>query len=98
MFTQSEVFDSINFRGFQLSSDEVMLPDSQRGFAPIIRGVARTNAEVTIQQNGYVIYRNSFPPGPFVIDDLYSTSNSGDLEVTITESDGSTQTFTVPYS
>lgn len=97
-YTQSEVFDSINFRGFQLSSDEVMLPDSQRGFAPIIRGVARTNAEVTIQQNGYVIYRNSFPPGPFVIDDLYSTSNSGDLEVTITESDGSTQTFTVPYS
>ncbi len=45
-----------------------------------------------------MIYRNSFPPGPFVIDDLYSTSNSGDLEVTITESDGSTQTFTVPYS
>ncbi|MGX8894849.1 fimbria/pilus outer membrane usher protein, partial [Enterobacter cloacae] len=63
-YTQSEVFDSINFRGFQLSSDEVMLPDSQRGFAPIIRGVARSNAEVTIQQNGYVIYRNSFPPGP----------------------------------
>ncbi|QXX83130.1 fimbrial biogenesis usher protein [Providencia sp. R33] len=97
-FTPGEIFDSFNFRGVQLSSDENMLPESQKGFAPVIRGIARGAADISIKQNGYEIYRNTFPPGPFVIDDLYSVGNSGDLKVTIKESDGSEQVFTVPYS
>ncbi|OAT36726.1 fimbrial biogenesis usher protein [Proteus myxofaciens] len=97
-YTTNDIFESFNFRGIQLASDKNMLPESLRGFAPVIRGVARGTADVSIKQNGYEIYRNTFPPGPFVIDDLYSGGNSGDLEVTITEKDGSKRTFTVPYS
>ncbi|MGU0159882.1 fimbria/pilus outer membrane usher protein [Escherichia coli] len=32
------------------------------------------------------------------INDIYAAGNSGDLQVTIKEADGSTQIFTVPYS
>ncbi|EBX6544819.1 fimbrial biogenesis outer membrane usher protein, partial [Salmonella enterica subsp. enterica serovar Larochelle] len=33
-YTNGDVFDGINFRGAQLASDDNMLPDSQKGFAP----------------------------------------------------------------
>lgn len=97
-YTQGDIFDGINFRGVQLASDDNMLPDSQRGFAPVIHGIARGTAQVTIKQNGYDIYNSTVPPGPFTINDIYAAGNSGDLQVTIKEADGSTQIFTVPYS
>ncbi|MCQ6463355.1 fimbria/pilus outer membrane usher protein, partial [Vibrio parahaemolyticus] len=43
--TAGDIFDSVQMRGVQLTSDEEMLPDSQRGFAPVIRGIAKSNAE-----------------------------------------------------
>lgn len=97
-FTASDIFDSVQFRGAQLASDDAMLPDSLRGFAPVIRGIAQSTAQVTIRQNGYVIYQSSVAPGAFTIDDLYPTSGSGDLEVTIKEADGSERKFTQPFS
>lgn len=95
--TSSDVFDSVPFRGAQLSTDDQMLPDSLRGYAPIIRGIARTNAQITITQNGYTVYQSYVPPGEFAIDDLYPSS-SGELQVTIKESDGSEQVSLVPYA
>ncbi|WP_394521339.1 fimbria/pilus outer membrane usher protein [Pantoea sp. SGAir0184] len=95
----SDIFDSVPFRGMQLASDDEMLPESQRGYAPVVRGIARgANAEVTIRQNGFVIYQSSVPAGPFEISDLYATGGSGDLEVTITETDGSVQRQLVPFA
>ncbi len=85
-------------RGTLLASDDEMLPDSQRGFAPVVRGIAKSNAEVSIEQNGYVIYRTFVQPGAFEINDLYATSGSGDLTVIIKESDGSEQRFIQPFS
>lgn len=96
--TSSDVFDSLGFRGVQLASDDNMLPDSLKGFAPTVRGIAKSNAQVTIQQNGYTIYQTYVPPGAFVINDLYPTSSSGDLTVSVQEADGSVNSFTVPYS
>ncbi|MDX5627706.1 MULTISPECIES: fimbrial biogenesis usher protein [unclassified Brenneria] len=96
--TPGEVFDSLGFRGVQLASDDTMLPDSLRGFAPTIRGIAKSNARVTVRQNGYVIYQAYVAPGAFVINDLYPTSSSGDLQVTVTESDNSVNSFNIPYS
>lgn len=96
--TRGDVFDSYPLRGVKVESDENMLPDSQRGFAPTIRGIARGNAKVTVRQNNYVLYQTYVSAGAFEINDLFPTSSSGDLQVTITESDGSTRTFTVPYS
>lgn len=97
-YTPSDIFDSVQFRGAQLASDDNMLPDSLRGFAPIIRGIAQSNAQVTIKQNGYTIYQSYVAPGAFAISDLYPTSGSGDLEVTIKEADGSERTFIQPFS
>lgn len=94
----SDVFDSVSFRGVQLASDETMLPDSQRGFAPVIRGVAQSGGQVTIRQNGNVIYQAHVPPGPFEITDLYPTSFSGDLKVTVKEDNGSEHSFAQAYS
>lgn len=96
--TSSEIFDSYGFRGIHLSTADAMYPDSQQGYAPSIRGVAKTNAKVVIKQNGYVIHQLNVAPGPFHIQDLNPTSISGDLLVTIEENDGSIQSFRVPYS
>ncbi len=96
--TAGNFFDSLPFRGVQLASDDAMLSDSQQGYAPTIRGVAQTNARVTVRQNGYIIYSTYVAPGPFVIDDLYPTSSSGDLEVSIAEADGRQARYTQAFS
>ncbi|WP_336218235.1 fimbria/pilus outer membrane usher protein [Citrobacter amalonaticus] len=97
-YTPSDIFDSIQFRGVQIASDDNMLPDSQKGFAPTIRGIASSNAQVTIKQNNSIIYQTYVSPGAFVINDLYPTAASGDLLVTIKEADGSERTFVQPFS
>ncbi len=93
-----DVFDSIPFRGVKLVSTEDMLPTSMRGFAPVITGTAKSTARVTVEQNGSVIYETTVPPGPFRLTDIVNASNGGNLEVTITEADGSKHGFTQPYS
>ncbi|MRT03460.1 fimbria/pilus outer membrane usher protein [Ewingella americana] len=96
--TQGQVFDTLPFSGVQLASDERMLPESQRGYAPDIHGIARTNARVTVRQSNQVIYETTVPPGEFLINDLYPTGYGGDLEVNVREADGSEQRFLVPYA
>jgi len=96
--TDGQVFEGVSFLGAKLDSDERMYPDSQRGYAPVVRGVAQSNAKVEISQRGMPIYEITVPPGPFVIDDLYPNGIGGDLLVTVTEADGSQSQFTVVYS
>lgn len=93
-----DVFDSFGFRGARLASNEAMLPDSLRGYAPVIRGSAGSNATVSISQNGYEIYRTNVAPGEFAINDLYPMYASGDLVVKVQEAGGHIETFIVPYS
>ncbi|MGJ3354851.1 fimbria/pilus outer membrane usher protein [Providencia sp. Je.9.19] len=94
----SQVFDSVPFRGAQLATDDDMYPESLRGYAPVVRGIARSNAQITIRQNGYTIYQTDVAAGPFEINDLYPTGGSGDLHVTIKESNGSEQVQIVPFA
>lgn len=96
--TSGELFDSVGMRGVQLATDDRMLPDSLRGYAPTVRGVAETTARVAIRQNGALIFETTVTPGPFAIDDLYATGYGGDLRVTVTEADGRVREFTVPYA
>lgn len=93
-----DVFDSVQFRGVQIASDDNMYPDSLKGFAPVVRGIAQSNAQVTVRQNGYIIYQTYVPPGAFAITDLYPTASSGDLDVTITEADGTERHSLQPFS
>ena len=96
--TQGQLFDTIPFTGARLSSDERMLPGSQRGYAPEIRGLARTSAKVTVRQNDQVIYETTVSPGEFLINDLYPLGYGGDLDVTVKEADGTEEHFLVPYA
>ncbi|WP_321967439.1 fimbria/pilus outer membrane usher protein [Burkholderia cepacia] len=97
-YTDGTLFNSVGMRGVTLETDDRMLPDSMRGYAPMIRGVATSNAHVTVAQNGAVLYETNVAPGPFEISDLYATGYGGNLLVTVTEADGKKHSFTVPYA
>lgn len=100
-YLNSGMFDSFRFTGASLASDDSMLPPNLRGYAPEVTGVAKTNAKVTISQQGRVIYETLVAAGPFRIQDL-NTAVNGQLDVRVQEQDGSVQTFqmdtaSVPY-
>lgn len=97
-YTDGSVFDSYGLRGVQLGTDDRMLPQSLQGYAPVVRGVAQTNAHITVRQNGVVIYETTVAPGPFSLNDMFPNGYGGDLVVTVTEADGHTSTFSVPYA
>ncbi len=97
-FTDGAVFDSFGFRGVSLASEDHMLPDSLLEYAPVVRGIAQTNARVVITQNGNTILETTVPPGAFEINDLYATGYGGDLQVTVYEADGNQNSYTVPYA
>lgn len=95
--TPSDIFDSVPFRGVMLASDESMVPSGLSTYAPVVRGIARTQARVEVKQNGYTLYSGLVAPGPFALTDLNAGQSGGDLEVTVFETDGSRQVFVVPY-
>jgi outer membrane usher protein len=97
-YTESSQFGSLSYNGIKLTTDERMRPQSRRGYAPEIRGVASSSARVIVRQLNRVIYETSVAPGPFVINDLYNTRSQGDLDVEIVEASGKTSSFTVPYA
>lgn len=90
----TSVFDSFQFLGASLTTDESMLPPNLRGYAPEVVGIARTNAKVIISQQGRTLYETQVASGPFRIQDLNSYI-SGTLDVKIEEQDGTVQTFQV---
>jgi len=95
---QQSILPVMSVLGVTLFSDPRMLPDSRRGYVPDIRGIANSNAKVTVRQSGHVIYETTVSPGQFLISDLYQASYGGDFEVTVQEADGSQKTFVVPYA
>ncbi|MGD9427235.1 fimbria/pilus outer membrane usher protein [Pantoea sp. NSTU24] len=98
LITNGNFFSGLSYSGVNLASSQAMLPDTQQGYAPAIRGVASTNAKVSVRQNGNEIYQITVPPGAFEITDLTPTSSSGDLQVEVTEADGTVKKFVVPFS
>ncbi|WJW95435.1 outer membrane usher protein [Enterobacter pseudoroggenkampii] len=97
-FTRGDTFNSFSLRGARMYNDDRMLPGGISTYAPTIRGVAKSNAKVTVTQSGNKIFESTVPPGAFELNDLSTTGYGSDLVVTIEESDGSTRTFSVPYS
>jgi len=97
-YTGGQFFSSLGYRGLALSTDDRMLPDSLRGYAPVVRGIAKTNARVTVYQNNRAIYQTTVPAGAFQIDDLSATNYGGDLTVEIKEADGSVSSFRIPFA
>ncbi|WP_336219537.1 outer membrane usher protein [Citrobacter amalonaticus] len=96
-YLDSSLFDSFRFSGVSLATDDKQLPPNLRGYAPEVTGVAKTNAKVTISQQGRVIYETTVASGPFRIQDLNSAV-SGTLDVKVQEQDGSVRTWQVDTS
>ncbi len=96
--SQSPIVGSLPVRGFRLASEEGLMSEDERSYRPVIRGVARTNARVRVLQNGAVFWEQTVPPGPYEFSDINPPSGVGNLTVTQTETDGSIETFLVPYS
>lgn len=96
--TGNNLFDSVPYRGVQLASEQMMRADSQSRYAPVVRGVAESNARVEVRQNNYLIYSTNVPPGPFEFNDIVPVSRSGDLHITIIETDGRHNNLVIPYT
>lgn len=97
-YTSGDLFDTVRILGVQVSSDTQMLPSSLNGFSPTIRGIAHSNAVVTVSQKGYVLFQTNVGQGPFVIKSLAPVSTGGTLDVTVREADGSEQHFSQSFS
>ncbi|MDF3202865.1 fimbrial biogenesis outer membrane usher protein [Pseudomonas sp. 1912-s] len=98
LYSNGDIFDSSRFIGVQLGSDIGMLPDDESGYAPVVHGIAETQATVEVRQNGYVIYSTAVSPGAFEIRDIYPGGSNGDLEITIIESDGRERKYSQAYA
>ncbi len=96
--TGGMILDPVSFHGAKLYSNDEMLNRSLRNYTPTVRGVANSQAVVTITQNGREVYQTNVPAGPFELNDFYISGYSGDMVVTIRESDGSEHSFVQPYS
>lgn len=97
-FTSSDIFDSMNIQGIQLSSQDEMLDDTEQGFSPTIRGLAPSPAKVEVYKNGYSIYQTYVAAGPFELNNLPSEAGNGELEVRLTESSGRISHFNYNFS
>ncbi|ELE6319730.1 fimbria/pilus outer membrane usher protein [Salmonella enterica] len=93
-YIYSDLFDSWRYIGLSLQSDERMLPPKLRGYSQQITGIAETNAQVRVSQQGRVLYESSVAAGNFTITDL-DTFIKGKLDVEIIEQNGKIKTFQV---
>ena len=96
--SSGQLLPGVPLTGIHLRSDASMLPYSQRNFAPVFRGVARTQARIQVWQGTTLLKELNVAPGPFELDDLTPPGRGGDLEIRVLEADGSEQRFTLPYS
>ena len=94
--SRAGVFPGSAFRGVLLGTDERMIAQALRGFAPTVRGVANSNALLSIRQRGLLLHESTVAPGPFEIDDLPGNGIGEELEVSLREADGSVRTFFLP--
>lgn len=89
---------SFPYRGIRLSSDDGMFPSSQGAVLPWVYGVANSDAEVEILQNGSTVYRTMVSPGEFFLKNINLFDKSGSITMIIKESDGSTNYYDVPWN
>ncbi|WP_300004064.1 fimbria/pilus outer membrane usher protein [uncultured Cedecea sp.] len=90
----SDVFESWQYTGISLETDDNMSPPKLVGYAPEIIGVANTNATVIVRSQDRVILETTVPPGPFRIDTLDSGTR-GILDVTVREENGEEKKFSI---
>jgi outer membrane usher protein FimD/PapC len=86
--------------GAQITGVQVMTEQALQveGQSNPIEGIARSQAQVEIRQNGSLIHSTVVPAGPFSLNNVRRLDSRSDVEVTVKEADGSEQRFTVPVA
>ncbi|EEV7050338.1 fimbrial biogenesis outer membrane usher protein [Escherichia coli] len=96
--TTSNLFNSLSLRGAEIRTDETMIPSRLRNNNAIIRGVAKTQAHVEVEYNGYVIYSRSVDAGIFEFNDLPNVGTNGVYKVSVFEADGTKNIIMIPFT
>jgi len=96
--TRGDVFDAMGLRGVRIASDDRMQPPSLLRYAPVVRGIASTQARVQVRQGTTLIYDTTVAPGPFALQDVQPLGYGGALDVRVIEADGQVASFSVPYA
>lgn len=96
--SQTPLMSGVRIKGLSLYSEEGLIPPAERTYNPSIKGVARTNARVQARQNGVLFLERNVPPGAFEFGNIRPPNSVGDIEIVITEADGTQQVSAVPYA
>ncbi|MHA7846531.1 fimbria/pilus outer membrane usher protein [Serratia sp. D1N4] len=92
----SDIFSSNSRTGVAIYSDDRLLPTGKRPVMGNIQGVARTSAEVTIQQGDRILLRKRVKPGTFSFKDVEVADSENALMLMVRESDGTVTVTTIP--
>lgn len=100
-FGQISVSDTLfavgEISGVQLMPDDGFEQQEESG--AMVEGIASTpQARVEVRQYGVVIYNTLVPAGPFHLRNIPLTNRNSDLEISVLETDGRQQHFSVPAS
>ncbi|MBN1084521.1 fimbria/pilus outer membrane usher protein [Erwinia aphidicola] len=100
-FGQISVSDTLfavgDINGVQLIPDNGFEQQEKSGV--MVEGIASTpQARVEVRQYGVVIYNTLVPAGPFHLRNIPLTNRNSDLDVSVLETDGRQQHFSVPAS
>ena len=79
--------------GVQVLNEQALQIEGQ---SAVIEGIANSQAQVEVRQNGSLIHSTVVPAGPFALTNVRRLNTRSDVEVTIKETDGSERSFTVP--
>ncbi|MHC8288600.1 fimbria/pilus outer membrane usher protein [Pseudomonas sp. XS1P51] len=87
------VLAGAQINGVQVLNEEALQGEGQ---SAVIEGIANSQAQVEVRQNGSLIHSTVVPAGPFALTNVRRLNTRSDVEVTIKEADGSERSFTVP--
>jgi outer membrane usher protein FimD/PapC len=78
--------------GVQILNERALQAERQNA---VIEGVAHSQAQVEVRQNGSLIHSTVVPAGPFALNNVRRLNSRSDVEVIVKEADGSERSFTV---
>jgi outer membrane usher protein FimD/PapC len=89
------VLASAQIIGAQVLTEQALQVEGRRA---TIEGIAYSQAQVEVRQNGSLIHSTVVPAGPFSLNNVRRLNSRSDVEVTVKEANGSERTFTIPTS
>lgn len=93
--TGGTVFSGTAISGVQIAPEEALSAEGSSGVT--VSGIARSaQARVEIRQAGRMVYSTLVPVGPFTLNDVPIIRSNAELDVTVTETDGSKNHFVIP--